>query len=140
LRAATGRCELVHAAAAQGAEAIKARDWSEEECGERRRRSIELGLGRYLHTGYHGPRWTPEDIALLGTLHDEEVARRTERIVGAVRQKREELGIPNPASNRWTAEAIALLGTMTDRITVPRSSDRLPIISATGTTVTHAAG
>jgi hypothetical protein len=32
-----------------------------------------------------------------------------------VRQKREELGLPNPAGKRWSAEGIALLGTLPDR-------------------------
>jgi hypothetical protein len=59
--------------------------------------------------------WTPEDIALLGTVPDVEVARRTGRTLEAVRQKREELGIRNPAGNRWLAEEIALLGALPDR-------------------------
>jgi hypothetical protein len=71
--------------------------------------------GRHLTTGYHGPLWTAKDIALLGTVADEEVARRIGRTVEAVRQKREELDIPNPTSGRWTAEEVALLGTMPDR-------------------------
>jgi hypothetical protein len=45
---------------------------------------------------------------------DAEVARRTSRTVSAVRQKREELGIPNPAGNRWRGDEIALLGTLPD--------------------------
>jgi hypothetical protein len=72
-------------------------------------------LAAHLVLGYHGPLWAPEDISLLGTMPDEEVARRTRRTAGAVRQKREELGIPNPAGNRWTAEGIALLGMLPDR-------------------------
>ena len=75
----------------------------------------EKGLAANLVLGYHGPLWAPEDMSLLGTMPDEEVARRTGRTAGAVRQKREELGIPNPAGNRWTAEGIALLGMLPDR-------------------------
>ncbi len=60
-------------------------------------------------------RWTPDDIALLGTLPDTEVARRTGRTVNAVRLKREELGIPNQAGNRWRPEDITLLGRLPDR-------------------------
>jgi hypothetical protein len=37
-----------------------------------------------------------------------------------VRQKREELGIPNPAANTWTAEDIALLGTLPDEAVAAR--------------------
>jgi hypothetical protein len=43
---------------------------------------------------------------------DEAVAQRTGQTAGAVRQKREELGLPNPTGNRWAAESIALLGTL----------------------------
>jgi hypothetical protein len=53
-----------------------------------------LDLGRYLWKGYHGPRWTGQDLALLGRASDEEVARRIGRTPNAVRQKRELLGIP----------------------------------------------
>jgi hypothetical protein len=110
-----GSARLVQAAAEKGAEAVKALDWSDEEREARGRRATELGLGRNLVTGYHGPPWTPEDIALLGTMPDGEVARRTRRTAGAVRQKREELGIPNPACNSWRPEEVALLGTLPDR-------------------------
>jgi hypothetical protein len=75
----------------------------------------ELGLGRSLVPGYHGPRWTAEQLALLGTLPDAEVAGRTGRTPNAVRLMRERLGIPNPAGNRWTVEGVALLGTLHDR-------------------------
>jgi hypothetical protein len=88
---------------------------SPQEVERRRQTAVELNLGRHLVTGYHGPLWTEEETALLGTVPDGEVARRTGRTAGAVRQKREELRIPNPAGNRWTAEGIALLGTMPDR-------------------------
>jgi hypothetical protein len=54
-------------------------------------------------------------LTLLDTVPDEKVARRTGRTPGAVRQKREGLGIPNPAGNRWRDDEIALLGTLPDR-------------------------
>jgi hypothetical protein len=44
--------------------------------------------------GYHGPRWTPEDIAILGAVPDPEFARRTHRSVNAVRQTRYPVGNP----------------------------------------------
>jgi len=50
-----------------------------------------LDLGRHLHKGYHGPWWTKAEEKLLGRLRDDEVARRTERSLVAVRQKRETL-------------------------------------------------
>jgi hypothetical protein len=52
---------------------------------------------------------------LLGTIPDEEVARRTGRTPNAARLMRERLGIPNPAGNRWPREHVALLGTLPDR-------------------------
>ena len=110
-----GTARLILAVAEKGADAMRAREWTEEEREQRRRLNADKGLAANLITGYHGPLWTPEDIALLGTIPDEAVARRTGRTAGAVRQKREELGIPNPAGNRWTAEGIALLGTLPDR-------------------------
>jgi hypothetical protein len=110
-----GTARLVQTAAQKGAEAVKTLDWSAEEREARGRRAVELGLAKNLLTGYHGPQWTPEDFALLGTIPDEEVARRTGRTAGAVRQKLEELRIPNPAGNRWRPEEAALLGTLPDR-------------------------
>jgi hypothetical protein len=87
---------------------------SEQECARRSRTNRELDLKRHLHKGYHGPRWTAAQLALLGTLPDEEVAVWVGKTPGAVQQKREELGIISPAVNRWTAENLALLGTLPD--------------------------
>jgi hypothetical protein len=39
-------------------------------------------------------------LALLGKLHDEEVAARAGRTPNAVRRKRRKLGIPNPLDRR----------------------------------------
>jgi hypothetical protein len=86
------------AAASAGAAAVRGRPWSEEERDRHRQIAVELDLAQYLTKGYHGPRWTEEQIAWLGALPDDEVARRTERTANAVRQKREELGIINPAA------------------------------------------
>jgi hypothetical protein len=61
---------------------------------KRRQTARELGLGRYLRKGYHGPRWTAEELGLLGPLPDETVARRIGWTPNAVRQRRELLGIP----------------------------------------------
>jgi len=45
-------------------------------------------------------RWLPEHVALLGTLPDEEVARRLGRPLQSVTQKRFKLGIANPLGGR----------------------------------------
>jgi hypothetical protein len=58
--------------------------------------------------------WTAEEIALLGTTPDGDVARRIGRTANAVRLMGERLGIPRPVGGRWTAEAVALLGTLPD--------------------------
>ena len=84
---------LCHAAAVAGAEVNHRNGLTEEQCDQRREAAIRLNLGRYLKTGYHGPHWKPKQIALLGKLTDEEVARRTGRTVGAVRIMRTRLGI-----------------------------------------------
>jgi hypothetical protein len=76
------------------------REWTDEERDERAQRSTELGLGQFLVPGYHGPRWTAVDLALLGTLPDAEVARRTGRTANAVLQKRILLGIANRSDGR----------------------------------------
>jgi hypothetical protein len=110
-----GTARLVQAAAEQGAEAVKAREWTEEERERHRRNAVKKGLGRNLVTGYHGPRWTEEDLALLGTAPDEEVARRIGRTANAVRVMRDRLGIPRPAGGRWRDGDMALLGTLPDR-------------------------
>ena len=57
---------------------------------------------KHLPTGYHGPRWAAWELALLGTVPDREVARRTGRSVAGVRQKRMKLGIANPHDGRRT--------------------------------------
>jgi hypothetical protein len=59
------------AAAQKGADAVKEREWTEEEREARRQFNAEKGLAQYLPTGYHGPLWAPEDVALLGNLPDD---------------------------------------------------------------------
>jgi hypothetical protein len=107
-----GTARLVLAAAGQGAEAVKAREWTDGERERRRRNAVEKGLARNLVTGYHGPLWTAEGIALLGTATDEDVARRIGRTPNAVRLMRERLGIRRLAGGCWRVEELALLGTL----------------------------
>jgi hypothetical protein len=109
-----GSRRLIQAAAEAGAAAMHDRGLTEEEADERRRRAVELNLGQYLHTGYHGPRWTAEELALLGTMPDDVVAARIGKTMVAVSLMRRRMGIINPAADRWTAEDIALLGTLPD--------------------------
>src|SRR5438477_10438986 len=110
-----GTLRLVQANAKAGAQTQRDREGTEAERQAKREASKRLDLGKYLHPGYHAPRWTAGQLALLGTLADADVARRIGRTLGAVRIKREALGIPNPqAAAYWMAEELALLGTATD--------------------------
>jgi hypothetical protein len=81
---------------------------------ERRGRATRLNLGRFLKHGYHGPRWTEEQLALLGTMCDEDVAARTGKSTSAVRQRRTRLGIRTFKDRRRNGRFTALLdlGTM----------------------------
>jgi hypothetical protein len=89
-----GTARLIQAAAEKGAEAFKAREWTEQEREQRRAAAIEKNLAQHLVTGYHGPRWTKRQLAMLGTMPDAEVAAKIGRTPNAVRIMRERLGIP----------------------------------------------
>jgi hypothetical protein len=99
-----------------GAEAIQQREFTAEEREERRRRAHALGLGKNLTPGYHGPRWTKKQIKMLGARPDAEVALLTGRTESAVRQKREELEIPQFRAAgdpwHWTPEEDAVVRTL----------------------------
>jgi hypothetical protein len=98
-----GTRRLMGAAAAVGAEAMRHYEYTAQERDQRRRRAVELNLARHLKTGYHGLRWTAQEVSLLGSLPDAEIAQRVGRTVAAVRQKREELRLPNPSRKRLLA-------------------------------------
>ncbi len=57
----------------------KSKEWR-RKMSERLRRHFDL-LGPY-------PKWTPQERALIGTMPDREVARRTNRSIGAVRHQK----------------------------------------------------
>jgi DNA-binding transcriptional regulator YdaS (Cro superfamily) len=62
-------------------------------------------------------RWRPEEIELLGTAPDSELAARLGRSAHAVKMKRRELAIPafpGTARQRWTVAEDALVGTASD--------------------------
>jgi hypothetical protein len=88
-----GTHRLVQASAEAGAEAVQAKQWTDAERQVKRDTAKTLDLGRTLIHGYHGPWWTDEDVALLGTMPDAEVAARIGRSVNAVRVKRRRAGI-----------------------------------------------
>src|SRR4029453_18662796 len=68
--------------------------------------------GRYRQPGYEAARWTPDEVALLGAMPDEEMARRTGPTVSAVQQRRYEQ--PGDECAFWMPEELTLLGTMPD--------------------------
>jgi len=88
-----GSQKAILAASRRGVAAMQAREWTLEERELHRRLSLEMNLGRHLQTGYHGPRWTAEELALLGTAPDTEVAQRIGKSVNAVRCRRQRAGI-----------------------------------------------
>jgi hypothetical protein len=60
-----------------------------------------MNLGQHLSPGYNrGPWWTMEELMLLGTMPDEDVAARIGRTVGAVRRQRTIRGIANARDRR----------------------------------------
>jgi hypothetical protein len=91
---------LIQAAAEAGADVLRGVPLPPEQVELRRRRAVELNLAQYLHTGYHGPRWTAEELALLGTMPDEEVATQIGKTLVAVRIRRTRLGIPSACDRR----------------------------------------
>jgi len=95
-----GSRRLIQAAAQEGGAAMRQRGVSPAEVGQRRQNAIRLKLGRHLQPGYHGPRWTAEQLGLLGTLPDGDVARQIGRTAGAVRVMRTRLGIASARDRR----------------------------------------
>jgi hypothetical protein len=86
---------LVRRAGQTGADAMKKREWTEDECKAKSERSMRLNTVAHLQHTYHAEWWTREERALLGTISDADVARRTGRSLAAVRAQRRLQGIPN---------------------------------------------
>jgi hypothetical protein len=64
----------------------------EEQVERRHQTAQEMDLGQYLQggAGHNGTRpWTADELALLDTLPDEEVAARLDRTPNAVRLRRQ---------------------------------------------------
>jgi hypothetical protein len=89
-----GSRRLIQAAAEKGAGKVRGKDRGPEWAERCRERSKRLNSARHLKAGYHGPWWTPEERALLGTLPDKEIAQRIGKSRDAVRRKRYKMGIP----------------------------------------------
>ncbi|QJX00042.1 hypothetical protein [Frigoriglobus tundricola] len=100
-----GSTRAIRAAAERGGAAVKAKEWTDEELGRRAALSKRLGLRP-------PPRWTPgrggwtkKELALLGTDHDEAIAKKIGRTRGAVTSKRVQRKIP--AFSGWPGSAPA---------------------------------
>jgi hypothetical protein len=89
-----GTHRLRRASAQAGGDAARAKEWTEAERQAKRETAQRLDLGRFLRHDRRGPLWSGSQIKLLGKKPDAEVAARTGRAVGAVRQKRNLAGIP----------------------------------------------
>src|SRR5437773_2024911 len=97
--------------------ARKAKEWTAAERAAKRKAARQLGLqpkGRWVIGG-----WTKAKIELLGTDHDEAIAKKIGRTRTAVTVKRVSRGITAysewPGGGRaWTAEEEAILGTDAD--------------------------
>jgi hypothetical protein len=83
----------------RGADAIRGRRPSEETIRKRVQTRKERGYpppNRWAEDG-----WKPEEVALLGGVPDDELARRLGRSLGSVSLKRRRLKIPNPRDRRY---------------------------------------
>jgi hypothetical protein len=104
------------AAAKLGADAMKAKVWTDEERDAKSARSKALGLRPPNRWTPERGGWTPEQIALLGTGHDEAIAKKFGRSRSAVTSQRTLRKIPAfggwaGGGRGWTKEELALLGT-----------------------------
>jgi hypothetical protein len=113
--ATEGTYLLVRAAAEKGGAVLLGKPLPSEQVELRRRNALKNNTAQYLDPA-RGRGWTAGQLALLGVHPDSRVAALTGRSENAVRQKREELVIPNPEGGRpgWSADELALLGTLPD--------------------------
>jgi hypothetical protein len=79
---------------------MRERGLTDEERDQRSRQAIRLNLGRFLHLGYYGPRWTRAQWRLLGKEPDDVVAVKIGRGEVTVRAMRNRLGIPTARDRR----------------------------------------
>jgi hypothetical protein len=85
------------------------------------RKRLILGIPAFHPRQYHGPQghlWSPQELALLGTMSDADVGKEVGLSSSAVNMKRLSLGIPafKPAAPRvdWSEGKLALLGAAPD--------------------------
>jgi len=74
---------------------MQAHEFTEAERQVKSEIARRMNLIQHAKPGYHPHRWTPEQLALLGTLPDAEVAERIGRTPNALRVMRDRRGIPS---------------------------------------------
>jgi hypothetical protein len=72
----------------KGAAVLRGVNLPAEQCERRRQTALDVNLGQHLRPGSHGPHWAADELALLGTMPDEQVAAETGRTIGAVKVMR----------------------------------------------------
>jgi hypothetical protein len=101
---AEGTRRLVQAAAAAQSARLRGRKLTPEQIERCRQSSLALNTVQYLRRRPHGrgrfSLWTDEEIALLGTAPDSEIAARLERTTDAVRAQRNLRRIRNACDRR----------------------------------------
>ena len=101
-----GTHRLITASAKRGAAYNREREYTAEERAARSKTARRLNLAHHTHRhAAENPGWSAVDLALLGTMPDDEVARLTGKSHNAVRLRREKLGIPNPTDRRRNRKA-----------------------------------
>jgi hypothetical protein len=89
-----GSARLIRAASQKGADEMKRKGWPAQARQQRRERAVVGNYAARLQPGYHGPRWTQDQLALLGTDADKVIAARICKNRDAVRSQRVRRKIP----------------------------------------------
>jgi hypothetical protein len=88
-------------ASLEGARSIKKKVWTPRELLRKSKAAKGVGLKPGPRWTPENGGWTPEEVALLGTDHDEVVGERIGRTADAVRCKRKMLRIPTFRDRRY---------------------------------------
>lgn len=80
--------------AEKAAEATRGKPLSRKARKERSQRAKKLNLIQYARRAHPAKEWAEDEIALLGTMKDRDLAVTLGRPYGGVRRKRSQLGIP----------------------------------------------
>jgi transposase-like protein len=125
----TGSKRAIRAAAQLGAEAIKAKEWTDDELDAKAQTAKRIGLRPPNRWTAARGGWTAEQVALLGTDQDDAIALKLGRSRGATTTQRVKRRIPAfsgwPGGGPvWMADEIALLGTDHDEAIAARAVGR----------------